>query len=56
MSRRICIALYEAITAIRPDWHEEDDEKGKIKVVMTGAASDPLEWQQHIPIKPSASS
>lgn len=48
MSRRICIALYEAITAIRPDWHSSDDDKGKIKVVMTGSASDPKEWQQHI--------
>jgi type I restriction enzyme R subunit len=48
MSRRICIALYEAIIAIRPDWHSTDDDKGKIKVVMTGSASDPKEWQQHI--------
>ena len=36
MSRRICIGLYDAITAIRPDWHSADDDKGKIKVVMTG--------------------
>ena len=48
MSRRICIALYEAIIAIRPDWHSTDDDKGKIKVVMTGSASDPKDWQQHI--------
>ena len=48
MSRRICIALYDAIIAIRPDWHSDDDDKGKIKVVMTGSASDPKEWQQHI--------
>ena len=48
MSRRICIALYDAIIAIRPDWHSSDDDKGKIKVVMTGSASDPKEWQQHI--------
>ncbi len=48
MSRSICIALYEAIIGIRPDWHSTDDDKGKIKVVMTGSASDPKEWQQHI--------
>ena len=48
MSRRICIALYDAIIAIRPDWHSSDDDKGKIKVVMTGAAHDPKEWQPHI--------
>lgn len=48
MSRRIAIDLYNAITQIRPEWHDEDDSKGQIKVVMTGSASDPLEWQQHI--------
>lgn len=48
MSRRICVALYDAIVKIRPDWHSDEDEAGAIKVVMTGAASDPLEWQQHI--------
>ena len=48
MSRRICIAMYEAITTIKPEWHNEDNEKGKIKVVMTGSASDPLDWQKHI--------
>jgi len=34
--------------ALRPTWHHDDDEKGLIKVVMTGSASDPLEWQPHI--------
>jgi type I restriction enzyme R subunit len=48
MSRRICIALYDAIIAIRPQWHSGDDDKGKVKVVMTGSASDPKDWQQHI--------
>ena len=48
MSRRICAAMYKAITSIRPDWHNKDDTKGKIKVVMTGSASDPPEWQQHV--------
>ena len=48
MSRRICVALYDEIVMLRPDWHSDDDENGTIKVVMTGAASDPKEWQQHI--------
>ncbi|MGC9965521.1 MAG: type I restriction endonuclease subunit R [Syntrophobacteraceae bacterium] len=48
MSRRICVELYKAITALRPDWHNEDDDQGIIKVVMTGSASDPLDWQRHI--------
>jgi len=70
MSRRICVDLYNAIVAIRPDWHHDDDlpappacakhadmqskatrqagDKGVIKVVMTGSASDPVDWQPHI--------
>jgi type I restriction enzyme R subunit len=48
MSRRICVALYDEITKLRPEWHNEDPSKGVIKVVMTGSASDPPAWQQHI--------
>ncbi len=48
MSRKICVSLYNQLVALRPDWHSEDDDKGMIKVVMTGAASDPPDWQQHI--------
>jgi type I restriction enzyme, R subunit len=48
MSRRICVDLYNEIVALRPEWHSDDDNKGAIKIVMTGAASDPLEWQPHI--------
>ncbi|MEM3060770.1 MAG: type I restriction endonuclease subunit R, partial [Candidatus Anstonellales archaeon] len=48
MSRRICIDLYNEIIKLRPEWHNEDDDKGFIKVVITGSASDPKEWQQHI--------
>ena len=48
MSRRICVALYDEIIKLRPEWHSDDDESGKIKIVMTGAASDPKEWQRHI--------
>ena len=48
MSRRICIDLYNKLVRLRPDWHHEDDNKGCLKVVMTGAASDPPDWQPHI--------
>lgn len=48
MSRRIFIDLYNEIIKLRPEWHNEDDDKGFIKVVITGSASDPKEWQQHI--------
>ena len=48
MSRRICIDLYRELVRLRPDWDDEDDAKGSIKVVMTGSASDPLDWQPHI--------
>lgn len=48
MSRKICVDLYDQIIALRPDWHSEDDTEGAVKIVMTGSASDPLEWQQHI--------
>ncbi|MCY3929817.1 MAG: type I restriction endonuclease subunit R [Acidobacteria bacterium] len=45
MSRRICIDLYRELVRLRPDWHHEDDAEGRIKVVMTGSASDPPNWQ-----------
>ena len=48
MSRRICVALYGKIIELRPEWHSDDDERGVIKIVMTGAASDPKDWQRHI--------
>lgn len=48
MSRRICVALHDAIVVLRPDWHGADDASGAVKIVMTGSASDPVEWQQHI--------
>ncbi len=48
MSREICVDLYQRITALRPNWHTEDDKEGAVKVVMTGSASDPLDWQPHI--------
>lgn len=48
MSREICVHLYNEIVALRPDWHEPDPEKGKIKIVMTGSASDKPLLQRHI--------
>lgn len=48
MSRRIAVELYEKIVRLRPEWHSDDLEKGKIKVVMTGSASDPANFQPHI--------
>ena len=48
MSRRICIDLYRELVRLRPDWRDDDDGEGAVKVVMTGSASDPPEWQQHI--------
>jgi len=52
MSRRIAVELYREIVALRPAWHGEDDEHGALKVVMTGSAADPLDWQPHIRNKP----
>ena len=48
MSRRICIKLHDAIVKIKPDWYSKENKLGGIKIVMTGAASDPPEWQEHI--------
>lgn len=48
MSRRICVELYNQIVALRPDWHSDNDSEGLLKVVMTGSASDPENWQPHI--------
>jgi len=53
MSRRIAVDLYNAIVALRPDWHDDDMEKGQIKVVMTGSSADKKEWQKHIGTKGS---
>jgi type I restriction enzyme, R subunit len=52
MSRRICVDLHREIVALRPAWHGDADEAGAIKVVMTGSAADPLDWQPHIRNKP----
>lgn len=48
MSRRICVDLYNKIIKLRPDWHDDRDEEGVIKVIMTGSASDSENFQPHI--------
>lgn len=48
MSREICVDMYNAIVAIKPEWHDLDTAKGAIKIVMTGSASDKEKLQPHI--------
>ncbi|HHQ4572927.1 TPA: type I restriction endonuclease subunit R [Aeromonas veronii] len=48
MSREICVHLYDAIVALRPEWHDQDPDKGAIKIVMTGSASDKALLRPHI--------
>lgn len=48
MSRRIAVDLYDEIIRLKPEWHSDDDDKGVIKVVMTGSSSDPTSFQRHI--------
>lgn len=48
MSRDICVQLYDALVALRPDWHSADPEQGTIKIVMTGSAADKASLQPHI--------
>jgi type I restriction enzyme, R subunit len=48
MSRRIAVELYKEIALLKPEWAVDDDGAGALKVVMTGSASDPLDWQPHI--------
>ena len=51
MSREICVDLYNAIIEIKPEWHNDDPDKGAIKIVMTGSASDKAKMQPHIHVK-----
>lgn len=48
MSRRICVDLYDEIVKLRPDWGDQDFNRGQIKVVMTGSASDPEHYRKHL--------
>jgi type I restriction enzyme R subunit len=59
MSRRICVELYKEIVALRPEWarapdddiEAQRDKDSVVKIVMTGSASDELDWQQHVRTK-----
>lgn len=48
MSRRICIELHNELVKLRPKWYHKDDDKGIIKVIVTGSATDGAAWQEHI--------
>ncbi len=48
MSREICVDLYDAIVAIKPEWHSDDPNKGAIKIIMTGSAADKAKMQPHL--------
>jgi type I restriction enzyme R subunit len=48
MSRRICVSVYDEIIKLRPEWHSDNDAGGKIKVVITGSASDGPEMNRHV--------
>ncbi|WP_121355721.1 type I restriction endonuclease subunit R [Flavisolibacter nicotianae] len=48
MSRRIAVELHDEIVKLRPQWYSKDDDKGAIKVIMTGSSSDGPEWAEHI--------
>ena len=48
MSRDICVHLYNEIKKLKPEWHSDDPEKGQIKIVMTGSASDKALLRPHI--------
>ena len=48
MSRDICVHLYDEIIKLRPEWHDPDPEKGAVKIVMTGSASDKALLRPHI--------
>ena len=52
MSRRICVDLYAEVIKLRPNWHGDTDELGTVKIVMTGSASDPQNYQPHVRNKP----
>lgn len=52
ISRRACVAVYNRLVKLHPEWHSEDPEKGRVKVIMTGSSSDPEDFQKHLYKKP----
>lgn len=51
ISRRICVALYNEIVSIRPGWHSDNEDKGKIKVVMTGSAETKMHYKHILVVR-----
>lgn len=51
MSRDIASRLYEAIKALRPQWHDPDDKRGTMKVVVTGSGDDEEPLRSHVRTK-----
>lgn len=47
-TREICANLYSAIVALRPDWHSDDLDKGRIKVVYSGDPTDTPPVSSHV--------
>ena len=47
MTRQICVDLYAQIVALRPDWHNDDLDKGMVKLIMTSSSDDPESFQPH---------
>jgi type I restriction enzyme R subunit len=52
MSRRICMDLHDEIVRLRPAWYHADDDKGVVKVVMTGNAAEGPRVAEHARSKP----
>ncbi|WP_243063333.1 type I restriction endonuclease subunit R [Humibacter sp. RRB41] len=47
-TREICARLYTAIIALRPEWHSDALDQGKIKVVYSGSATDQPPVSDHV--------
>jgi type I restriction enzyme R subunit len=47
-TREICARLYDAIVALRPEWHSDALDGGRIKVVYSGSASDRPPVSDHV--------
>ncbi|MDF5089096.1 DEAD/DEAH box helicase, partial [Vibrio parahaemolyticus] len=52
ISREACVQVYDKIAELKPDWANDDPEKGCMKVIMTGTSDDPAKYQKHIHKKP----
>ena len=50
-TRKIAVDLYDQIVKIRPDWHDEDIAKGKVKVIMSSSSDDSGSFQPHYTTK-----